>query len=171
MQWPVVPVVCFSDSECFSLCATTVTLLLLHTCVCNRISESAFMHETAQDRQSCVVQNATNCSAALLHTGCVFSCSRDVLHNEWSYFFAGWSYTLVHTSNIIVVTKCSLVNLMNSCCYLMHVCAAGLCVWSRWFVYVCTYVCMYVCMYMYGVYMWTKNRLFGVLPLENLPLV
>ena len=32
---------------------------------------------------------------------------------------------------------------------------------------VCVYVCMYVCMYVYV----DKNRLFGVLPLENLLLV
>ena len=42
----------------------------------------------------------------------------------------------------------------------VRICAAGLCVWSHWFVYVC-------------IYMWTKKtaRLFGVSSPENLPLV
>ena len=41
--------------------------------------------------------------------------------------------------------------------YPVHVCAAGLCIWSRWFVYMC----------MCG----KKNWLFEVLPLGKLPLV
>ena len=41
------------------------------------------------------------------------------------------------------------------CAYAQH---AGLCVWSRRFVYMC-------------IYMWPKNWLFEVLPLENLSLV
>ena len=40
--------------------------------------------------------------------------------------------------------------------YPVHVCTAGLCIWSRWFVYV---------------YMWPKNCLFELLLLENLLLV
>ena len=44
------------------------------------------------------------------------------------------------------------------CClatyYPVRVCAAGLCIWLHWFVYVCTYVCMYVCMYVYVVKKW-----------------
>ena len=43
--------------------------------------------------------------------------------------------------------------------YPVRVYAAGLCFWSRQFVYV-----QYI-------YMWTKNGLFGVLPLESLLLV
>ena len=36
--------------------------------------------------------------------------------------------------------------LLSSCYNPVRVCTAGLCVWSRQFVYVCI-VCMYVCMY------------------------
>ena len=48
--------------------------------------------------------------------------------------------------------------------YPVRICAAGLCIWLHRFVYVC--VCIYI-----WVYMWTKKRAFGVLTLENLPLV
>ena len=76
--------------------------------------------------------------------------------NEVIFLLVDPTLWYIYTSNIIVVTKCSLVNLMNFCCYLMHVCAAGLCVWSRWFVYVCMYV------YVWGIYVDKKQAVWGL---------
>ena len=53
--------------------------------------------------------------------------------------------------------------------YPVCICVAGLCVWSRRFVYVCLYNYIYIFIYLY-LYV-AKNRLFEVLLLENLPLV
>ena len=53
-------------------------------------------------------------------------------------------------------------NCLSRVCYLYHymlwhyypvrVCAVGLCVWTRQFVYVCMYICIAMC-----VYLWTKT--------------
>ena len=45
------------------------------------------------------------------------------------------------------------------CYYPVHICTAGLCVWSRWFVYARISIFVYICQ--------QKNRLFSALLLKN----
>ena len=56
----------------------------------------------------------------------------------WSNLVCNWSYTVVISkfTNFIIIYSCKIPS--NYMHRVMHMCTAGLCVWSRRFMYVCT---------------------------------
>ena len=86
------------------------------------------------------------------------------IHTETQTTSASKKYTHDCSSSVRVVQKLanlrsSELNLIPQYCYPVHICAAGLCVWS------CQFVCLVVSV------CGQKNWLFDVLLLENLPML